>query len=165
MAAMACQPHLASQSHCQAGRASFLLFHCLGCTLPSSFTGYVAIGFSDRAGRMGPADAYAGWVDASGVAHVVDFATTGHSITAPDLQQDASEVSGTKANGVLSITFTRKLDTGVCPCHWLWKSGGAGLLVGRPSGPGPIPSLAEGMKWFTAASCRMLLTGSSRTPP
>ena len=92
-----------------------LTFPSYSLTHSHSPTGYVAIGFSDRPGRMGPADAYAGWVDASGVAHVVDFATTGHSITAPDLQQDASGVSGTKANGMLALTFSRRLNTAVCP--------------------------------------------------
>ena len=84
------------------------------CLPPACIAGYVSIGFSDIAGKMGPADCYAGWVDGSNVAHVVDFGTTGHSITAPDVHQDGSVVSGSKANGVLTITFSRKLNTGVC---------------------------------------------------
>lgn len=81
-------------------------------------TGYVAIGFSDRAGMMGPADAYAGWVDASGVAHVTDFSTSGHSINSADSQQDATGVSGSKASGVLRVTFTRALNTKVWEAGW-----------------------------------------------
>jgi hypothetical protein len=30
-------------------------------------SGYLAIGFSDMAGKMGPADAYVGWVASNGV--------------------------------------------------------------------------------------------------
>lgn len=35
-------------------------------TRPCTPTGYLAIGFSDVAGKMGPADAYVGWVDGNG---------------------------------------------------------------------------------------------------
>ena len=140
---------------CQAALCSVAPCH------PLSHTGYVAIGFSDRPGRMGPADAYAGWVDASGVAHVVDFATTGHSISTPDLQQDASGVSGTKANGRLSITFTRKLDTAVCPTYWLGSNVRAPIL--------PLCLLSSGSNVHghalpLAATCRMPLIGSSGMP-
>jgi len=38
----------------------------------------------DVAGSMGPADAYAGWIDGAGVVHVVDFSTTAdHTINPP----------------------------------------------------------------------------------
>jgi hypothetical protein len=77
-------------------------------------TGYVAMGFSDVAGRMGPADAYVGWVDASGAAQVVDFTTNSRSVNAPDPQQDVSAVSATMVGGMLTVTFTRKLDTKAC---------------------------------------------------
>ena len=86
----------------------------LCCPLP----GYVSIGFSDRAGKMGPADAYAGWVDGSGTGHVLDFSTNGHSIEVSEAQQDATLVSSTLVNGVLTISFTRALDTKVCACRY-----------------------------------------------
>lgn len=92
-------------------RHFFLADHTASCHC----SGYVAIGFSDAAGRMGPADAYVGWVDAGGVAQVVDFTTNSRSVNAPDPQQDASAVSGGTAGGVLTVTFTRKLDTKVRP--------------------------------------------------
>ena len=79
--------------------------------------GYVSIGFSDVAGLMGPADAIAGWVDASGVAHVLDFATDAYyGIVLGEAQQDATVTTGAlnAASGVLSITFRRSLDTKVC---------------------------------------------------
>ena len=89
-------------------------------------SGYVAIGFSDSAGSMGPADAYAGWIDASGAAHVVDFSTSGHTVNAADTQQDGTVVAGALTNGVLTITFQRALNTQARPapssrplcCQW-----------------------------------------------
>ena len=76
--------------------------------------GYVAIGFSVRAGRMGPADSCAGWVDANGTAHVVDLATTRRDVVMSERQQDCHVLSGSSKDGVLSITFWRYLDTNVC---------------------------------------------------
>eukprot|EP00667_Euglena_gracilis_P008809 EG_transcript_8924 len=74
-------------------------------------TGYVSIGFSDWAGMMGPADAYAGWVDGNGQIQAVDFSTTYHNISL-DAQQDVQAVSGSQdSNGVLKVTFSRRLDT------------------------------------------------------
>ena len=81
----------------------------------ASCAGYVAIGFTDRAGRMGPGDSCAGWLDASGAAQVVDVSTTrSKGVLMPEAQQDCHAVSGSLANGVLSVTFRRKLDTEVC---------------------------------------------------
>ena len=79
--------------------------------------GYVSIGFTGIAGKMGPADTYTGWVDVAG-AHVIDFSTKqGYSINLPDAQQDAMNVSASISNGVLTVTFSRKLDTAVCVVH------------------------------------------------
>jgi hypothetical protein len=73
----------------------------------------VAIGFTGIAGKMGPADTYAGWVDGTG-AHVIDFSTKqGYSINLPDAQQDAVNVSASISNGVLAVTFSRRLNTAV----------------------------------------------------
>ena len=83
------------------------------CYAAASCAGYVSIGFTGIAGKMGPADTYAGWVDATG-AHVIDFSTKlGYSINLPDAQQDAVNVSASISNGVLAVTFSRKLDTAV----------------------------------------------------
>ena len=88
----------------------------------ASCAGYVSIGFTGIAGKMGPADTYAGWFDGS-VAHVIDFSTKqGYSINLPDAQQDAVNVSASISNGVLSVTFSRKLDTAVWMPHALpWQ--------------------------------------------
>ncbi len=87
----------------------------------SFIAGYVAIGFSDVAGRMGPADAYVGWVDGSGTAQVVDFTTNSRTVNGADPQQDSTQVSGSLANGALKLTFTRLLDTKVCLSTGRWK--------------------------------------------
>ena len=85
---------------------------CQAIVLPSC-AGYVAIGFTGIAGKMGPADTYAGWVDGTG-AHVIDFSTKqGYSINLPDAQQDAVNVSASISNGVLAVTFSRRLNTAV----------------------------------------------------
>ena len=84
-------------------------------TPTSCAAGYVAIGFTDNFGEMGPADVYVGFLDKNGTPHVVDSWTgEGHSPQAPDTQQDAIPISGSLANGVLTITFLRLLDTKVC---------------------------------------------------
>ena len=86
----------------------------VGCHGHAACAGYVSIGFTGIAGKMGPADTYAGWVDVAG-AHVIDFSTKqGYSINLPDAQQDAVNVSASISNGVVAVTFSRKLDTAVC---------------------------------------------------
>ena len=93
-------------------------------TPTSCAAGYVAIGFTDNFGEMGPADVYVGFLDKNGTPHVVDSWTgEGHSPQAPDTQQDAIPISGSLANGVLTITFLRLLDTKVCVCVCVSCSG------------------------------------------
>ncbi len=76
----------------------------------------MSIGFSDLAGKMGPADAYAGWIDVTGAARVVDFSTDNqHNAKAADAVQNANNVSASFSNGMLSVTFVRALDTKACP--------------------------------------------------
>ena len=75
--------------------------------------GYVAIGFTDVPHDMGPADVYIGFLDNLGNPHVVD-AFTMPMPHPPDAQQDAIPISGSLVNGVLSITFLRRVSTGVC---------------------------------------------------
>jgi hypothetical protein len=94
-------------------------------------TGYVAIGFTDKAGRMGPGDSCAGWLDASGTAQAVDLSTRGHSVVMPEAQQDCFAEAGSLVNGVLSVTFHRKLDTQVCVCPVVLPLGSARPPVPR----------------------------------
>ena len=77
--------------------------------------GYVAIGFTDVMGKMGPADVYVLFVDDGGVARCVD-STTGatYNMFPPDPEQNCVALSGIVSNGTLNMTFSRLLDTGVC---------------------------------------------------
>ncbi len=52
--------------HCGKKHNLFLPSAGPGLACISSPSGYVAIGFTDIAGSMGPADAYAGWIGATG---------------------------------------------------------------------------------------------------
>jgi hypothetical protein len=76
---------------------------------------------------MGPADAIAGWVNASGMANVLDFATdANYGIVLGEVQQDAIAMSGSldAVSGMLTITFRRALDTQV----WILMCGPLGCL-------------------------------------
>ena len=81
--------------------------------------GYVAVGFTDVPGKMGPADAYVLFLDPNGVAQCVDTTTgAAHASFPPDAHQDCQALSGLLFNGTLTISFSRLLNTGVCqlPC-------------------------------------------------
>jgi hypothetical protein len=60
---------------------------------------------------MGPGDSCAGWLDANGTAQAVDLSTKGHAVLMPEAQQDCVAEAGSLANGMLTVTFRRKLDT------------------------------------------------------
>eukprot|EP00667_Euglena_gracilis_P005098 EG_transcript_5132 len=105
----------------------------IGFKMDIQARGYVSIGFADSTGVMGPADAYAGWVDSNNNVNVIDFSTTGqHDINAPDSIQNVANVSGSFTNGVLSITFYRALNTndpqdktiapGTMHVIWCWSN-------------------------------------------
>eukprot|EP00667_Euglena_gracilis_P032458 EG_transcript_49782 len=53
-------------------------------TVSKNTTGYIAFGLANSPGVMGPADAYAGWVDSSGSVRALDFSTNQGFINAPD---------------------------------------------------------------------------------
>ena len=82
-------------------------------TMSSTVTGYVSVGFTDVSGKMGPADVYFGWLDASGTPQLSDRTNgAGYVQNAPDAQQDGQVQSASISGGRLSVTFTRALDTG-----------------------------------------------------
>ena len=85
------------------------------------------MGFADGEEVMAPADVYVGFLDSNFTPHVMDSRTEApFEREAPDAQQDAVVLSGGYADGVLSFTFARLLDTTVCGL-WLRCS----LLISR----------------------------------
>ena len=107
----------------------------LACSA-SLFAGYVAIGFTNVTGKMGPADVYVLFLDRNGVAQCVDTRTgEGHTPYLPDGHQDCVALSGVLTDGVLTMSFSRLLTPEVCwwPCL-TWRLGsclswcGAGCL-------------------------------------
>jgi len=75
----------------------------------NSATGYVAIGFSEILGHMGPADVYVAWLDPSGQPHVLDASTNAtHHLTA-DAVQNTVPLGGSLVNGTLAVWFQRPL--------------------------------------------------------
>eukprot|EP00667_Euglena_gracilis_P020528 EG_transcript_22250 len=124
-------------------------------TMTMKTTGYVSIGFSDWAGVMGPADAYAGWVDGNGQVQAVDFSTRYRDINSLDAQQDVQAVSGSRdSSGVLKVTFSRRLDTQDSQDRVIGRGSTNLLYCWHPSAPtvysGGQLGMAKHSRWGSA---------------
>jgi len=75
-------------------------------------SGYVSVGFCPVwGGGMTKCDIVLGWVDSTGP-HVHDYYAPANTFPELDSRQDCQLVSGTESNGITSIVFRRKWDTG-----------------------------------------------------
>ena len=82
---------------------------------------------------MAPADVYVGFLDSNFTPHVVDSTTEPpFKRELPDAQQDVAVLGGGYANGVLSFTFARLLDTRVCAFRHSCARASPPLLRGVP---------------------------------
>ncbi|CAH0598382.1 unnamed protein product [Chrysodeixis includens] len=73
---------------------------------------WTGIGFSDNK-KMSQTDAIIGWVDArSGRPFIMDTWVSGYSAPRVDPRQDLSKEAGSLSDGVMTLSFVRKRDTG-----------------------------------------------------
>lgn len=74
--------------------------------MSSKGSGWIGIGLSLSSGHVN-SDMYVGWVDSAGNVIVLDTFSNAFIQPVYGSQQDATDVSGSLANGKVTITFTR----------------------------------------------------------
>ncbi|EDV25401.1 uncharacterized protein TRIADDRAFT_55460 [Trichoplax adhaerens] len=75
-------------------------------------TGWVGFGISPYTGKMPGSDVVIGWVDSSGKAYLQDRYAIGRTLPELDSTQDYKLISGSESNGITTLKFWRKFDTG-----------------------------------------------------
>ena len=133
-------------------------------TMSSTVTGWVAVGFTDISGKMGPADVYFGWLDASGTPQLSDRTNgAGYVQNAPDAQQDGQVQSASISGGRLSVTFTRALDTGDAADDRVITNAMNVIWAAGPSTPSSTARTAAAIAQHTArgASAVDFLSGAA----
>eukprot|EP00475_Leptophrys_vorax_P035021 TRINITY_DN5728_c0_g1_i1.p1 TRINITY_DN5728_c0_g1~~TRINITY_DN5728_c0_g1_i1.p1 ORF type:complete len:1218 (+),score=288.28 TRINITY_DN5728_c0_g1_i1:1291-4944(+) len=105
--------------------------------MSANSSGYIAIGFGPGTVHTENSDTYTGYINSAGAAVVIDGSSSTFSIPVYDTIQSISNVTGASVNGVVTISFSRLLNTSDSQDQAITTTP---LLVGWAVGPQPSGS-------------------------